>query len=214
MVTMSFTVKDLGPGSAIPGVQVDVCGPYDVDCTTHLDEKVTSDAGLVTLSFPNVVSSTSQYGLNGHLQLTGAGIAPSLFYWGFPLAEAEATLYDNFVTPAEFQTDLAATHVTPAAMHGFLAAAVYDCLGYPSPGAKVTLSPEPDSPLQTFDTLLTPASVTGKDGILIFDNVPVGSVTLTAFPAGLGGRPSSQVNATVRDGMVTELVMFPTPLGP
>ena len=206
-VALNFTVKDFTSGKAVPGVDVAVCGEHDLNCTQPYTQLPTNGTGQVTLPFQNVLNSASQFGLNGHLQLTSPSIVTYLFYWGFPLVEAQLTLYANVVTPAEFQVETKSTGVTPDLTRGTVSPIVYDCLGHPSPGAQVTLS---TTFTNEFNTSGVAATVTGQDGIVIFDNVPAGPVDLTAVPPAIG-MPSSKVSVNVQAGAVTELLMWPTP---
>jgi hypothetical protein len=55
------------------------------------------------------------------------------------------------------------------------------------------------------------AATTDPTSILIFVNVPVGHVQITAKPNALKG-PSSVIGANVWAGAITQVLVFPSPL--
>ena len=79
-----------------------------------------------------------------------------------------------------------------------------------SPEVEVTLS-SADAMTQSFNTSAQPSTTTDRTGIIVFENVPAGSVKVAAIPKATG-RPSGIVSATVRADAGTNVLVYPTPL--
>jgi hypothetical protein len=212
MTTFGFTVKDFTTGLPVSGVDVAVCGGIDVNCSKPYASQQTNTTGQVQLTFQNVLGSNSSFGLNGYLQISSPSIAPYIYYWGFPLSEMQLNLYTEVFTASELQQALSNVKVTQDVTRGYVTAIVFDCLVNAAPGVVVKLS-SADALTQEFSSTGVAETATDTVGQAIFTNVPVGPMTLTASPPGLG-KPSSTVTANVRVGTITQVLMVPTPTSP
>ncbi len=200
-----------GQNKPLSGLPIRVCNFGDVTCAAGLTDGTTDPDGVVPLSFPNA-SLTSAYGVNGYLQIDpgDAGIAPYLYFWGFPLSETDwLRAYFAFESPADLQNGAQLIGQSLDPNKGSVIAVVSDCLGYTSADVSVTLSGEDAGNVVGINPEGAP--VTDSTGIVIFLNVSPGLTELTATPSALG-KPSSKVSAYVRAGTVTGVLMYPTPL--
>jgi hypothetical protein len=185
--TIHFWASDLFSSVAIGGMQISVCGLADFDCTTPTSMGTTNDAGEVSLVVPQSASG-------GHLAMTAPPYYSNPNYWSFPLSEAQWFTWEGFSTPAEgaqFSTGLP----TPDPARGYVDAWVFDCLGDPAPGVKVSISTADSETIAgTFSQASVSASnaVTDSRALVGFRNVPLGLTIVTAEPLAIG-RISGQV---------------------
>jgi hypothetical protein len=212
--TYKFWAKDYTTGLPVQGASVSVCGSMDIACAMPFTTGTTNSAGLVALTFQNAqdIGGQQNFGLNGYLMITSPSLVPNYYYWGFPLSEAEMDSYGLLLTPDEIDQILVSVGVTQDPGRGYVSVAVYSCAapGGPAPaGVKVTLS-SADEKTRGYTTSGAETDVTDSTGILIFNNVPAGNVTMTAPPMGLQS-PSSTVTANVRKGATTTILAVPSP---
>jgi hypothetical protein len=114
------------------------------------------------------------------------------------------------LTPDELQSNWANVNVKPDSARGTVSVAVYDCAFAAAAGVRVTLDTA-DMDTQAFTTSGFFTTTTDKTGILVFANVPKGTVQVTATPVALGTTRSGTVAAVVHAGAVTQVLLFPTP---
>jgi hypothetical protein len=213
MTTVEFTALNYpGLSSPIPGLQVRACSINDPVCqNTWLDMGQTDDAGVVPLTVPND-SLVGGYGFNGYLQVDpgNTGYMPFLFYWGFPFSERlYRRSYFGFMSTQEFASVAAEVSVHPDDAKGHIFVAAYDCLGASASGVMVTLS-GPDAGGSEFNVGGTPNAPTDSTGLAGIYNLSPGIVTVVGTPVGLG-KPASKVQVLVKPGVITGVLLFPTP---
>ncbi len=193
--TMHWLVKDYtvtGGAAPVGSATVQVCRPGDPTCssTSELTHETTDPSGWVSLTFPNITDPTSGLGLNGFVRVSSPYIVTTDQYWGFPLVEAQFVYdYTEVVTPTEFQAGWEAAKVTQDPSLGTVGVVAVDCRYQPAPGVNIHLS-STNPQTQGVSTTFMPTSTTDQTGLVLFANVPTGSLTLTATPIALG-RPSS-----------------------
>jgi hypothetical protein len=230
--TFQVDVINLSSQAPIAGASVSICSgcPCPQPNSPLLAQGQTNDAGSVLLSVPQIVSPMG-VGLNGCTQVTAEGYLPEYAYWDFPISEAfftntdapglsrtQALLGDpQLVTPMAQQQDTTLLGTPQQPSRGQIGAEVFDCLGsLGGRGAQVTISS--DDPVVSAFSAMADAGVGRRiaetapnNGRIYFQNVPPGSITLTATPLALG-RPVSQVTVNVDAGTVTAVRMYPTPM--
>jgi hypothetical protein len=226
-----FQVIDYTSRAPIAGASVSVCSscPCPQPNSPVLAQGQTDDAGSIRIDVPQVVSPMG-IGLNGCNQVTAPGYVPEFAYWDFPISESiwadtdvpglsrtVAIVGDpQLVTPMAQQEDTTALGMPQQPTRGQIGAEVFDCLGsLGGRGAQVTISS--DDPLVSVSPSLGDAGAdrrTGQtaavNGRVFFQNVPPGSITLTATPLALGV-PVSQVTVNVDAGAISAVRMYPTP---
>ena len=210
--TVHLWVKDYNSGDAVPDAQVTVCGGPDTLCAMPFQTGMTDASGEVSLPFQNVVNVGGQLsglGINGYLALTAPGIVDDYYYWGFPLSATERSLFAQVIAPSDLQQLQSDVHIEQDPKRGVVDVVVYDCGGQNAIGVQVTLSTA-DAKTQSTLPSGTFTSITDKNGLLYFANVPVGDVEVQAIPMATG-KVSSRVSANVRAGAITTVLMFPTP---
>jgi hypothetical protein len=181
----------------------------DLDCAQPLGHGQTDASGLAAFPVQNP-TLISPLGINGYLQLVLPGYVPTLLYWGFPLSEATDDNNWKFVTPAVNQQLAATGGVTLDPMRGQITVRVFDCLPRPAPEVEVTTNITDPKMSEFYGLAFNRTPPTDSSGLVFFNNVPVGPVTLTATPVALG-RPSSKVAVSVRAGFDTAVEMWVTP---
>jgi hypothetical protein len=211
-VEIRYVVKDFASGAVVPMANVSVCSFVDTDCSMPLANGTTSDAGVVSLSVSNVSSGggvINSLGLNGYFKVLAPGYPPYYSYWGFPLSASYFGSYGEIDTMSSIQQNVGAVNAVLDPSRGILTVVVYDCVYNAAPDVEVTLSTA-DVETRSFRTSGLETATTDVGGLLIFLNVPVGDVLVTAKPAALD-RTSSTVSATVRAGSLTSVGAVPTP---
>jgi hypothetical protein len=219
----TFKVVDTLSRMGVPGLDLSIC--LDCPCGTAvspvLQRAQTDDAGVVAWSVPQVlnVNGIGQgIGLDGCVEITSPSMSeiPTFAYWGWPISEpvtdrASTNLVIAVTTPDELAAELPMIDVTQDPMRGWLGGVVFDCLGSPAPGVKVTSSSN-DMMISTFyyQPVGSEVESTLSSGVAGLFNVPPGLVTLTATPVALG-KQSSQITVNVQAATSTGFYMFPTP---
>jgi len=198
------------------GVTVEMCSSKDPECAAPLDTQVTNDGGVVTMTDQSGAGNGGDIGLNGFFKLTSPSLYPTTVYWGFPLSEPHGVIGTPIpVFPAgDWQDLLEVADVSADSMRGHIAVVALDCLGSQAPGVTFTATgTDSETTLLYFvgGTLSTDGG-TDRSGSAFFLNVPVGTTTVSAIPAGLGGQISGQETVYVRAGAVTEVSVAPTPV--
>ncbi len=157
------------------------------------------------------------HGLNGCFQIASPDVVPMYVYWDFPLSVstgiANGTTPTNqirSVTPMEFQAYQTSLGLTQDGSLGYVAGLVKDCLGFPAPGAVVTIDGDQTRVQRWYGTLNLAATATDATGIVGFYNVAVGDRLLTVTPAGKM-MPSTRFVVVSQAGVVTETQLYPTP---
>jgi hypothetical protein len=218
--TINARVQDFLTGMALPEVDVSICAAPDGDCANPVAGPARTDAdGMVTLQ---VANKNPAWGFTGYAQIVSAHVAepeivPELFYWGFPLSEAELNLTQQTwgtwqlqVSTPRFRDRLYVQFNVPQdETRGTVALAVGDCLHYVSPDVSVTI--EPNDGVRTvygFDQSASETSL--ASAFVFFFNVPAGTARITATPRALG-RAAGTMVVTVRPATITSLVWLPTP---
>ena len=136
-----------------------------------------------------------------------ASTVPLFGYWGYPFGKAvvdptlgPGSLAANLAaqsaqvfTPAEFAGATQYIGVTQLSGRGSIGAALFDCLGNPAGGVRVTI--DSHDPLVTVYSGSDDAGTTSRAGLAFFYNVPPGTVQVTATPRFARPRPEQR-----RDG--------------
>ena len=136
-----------------------------------------------------------------------ASTVPHFGYWGYPFGKAvvnpalgPGSLAANLAaqsaqvfTPAEFAGATQYIGVTQLSGRGSIGAALFDCLGNPAGGVRVTI--DSHDPLVTVYSGSDDAGTTSRAGLAFFYNVPPGTVQVTATPRFARPRPEQR-----RDG--------------
>lgn len=209
-------VADAFIGTATAGADVKLCELNDQGCQKPIDEETTDETGAVKLHYS--LTNTTQGGLDGYLLTTSSTIAPSLFFWEFPLSEPEASFGIKISTVAgtELGTLLATLGASQIAGHGLVFVGTLDCSHNPAVGAHVTIVSGSDANTQTFygvaggDTFSTTANGTDSSGVALLVNVPAGPVQIQV--KNVSGLLVSQDSFLVADGAAEEVVALPTPM--
>jgi hypothetical protein len=214
--TIQTVVVDASNKTAHSGIDVEACGQLDLACTPPWAAGQTDSAGRVSLDVPALGA--------GYLKLISPTTVDSYNYWGFPLTHARYVFGPGRSGAAKsgisiFTTDALAMLGQPIAAvdagtadpnRGTVAVVVEDCLAAVAAGVEVTLSTA-DSKTIAFSVGGSPTvPVTDSSGALVFINVPLGPLTVTAIPRVLG-KPSGKVDASARLGF-TLVNLRPTPL--
>jgi hypothetical protein len=214
-VTATYTGYEYVSHAPVATLNVSVCNPLDLACARPLASGQTDATGSVVLSFQNP-SDSHGLGLNGYFQVTSPdkSYVPNVVYWGYPMSEPTNPLpmgsFGLNITAAEDAELAAAVGVTIDPTRGQIFANVEDCLFNNAPGVQVTIDNH-DPEIHEFYGIgnLMPTA-TDQSGVVIFANVPVGNVNLTATPLAVGSQ-SSKVTVQVRAGWITGANLFPTP---
>jgi hypothetical protein len=201
---MTATVYDNVTKAPMPGVSISTCSQLFAPCDV-LGVATTDDAGLAPLSIP---TNASGYGSTGFLSLSDGGIVPEFYYWGFPLSEPTVAISVP-VIPSRFFASLLPPGAKNDPTRGYLALAITDCIGTPSPEVRVSVVPA-DSETTTvyFDSktgnFSSGRTSTDGAGIALVADVLAGPtpVEVRAIPDALG-RPSGVISAYVAAGTIT-----------
>jgi hypothetical protein len=199
----------------LSGVDVSVCsGLGDPNCPSSLAHTTTDAAGRAVMQVSNV--SANFVGLDGYLQLSSPGYVPTLWYWGFPLSEANLSLINwdfskipvSLTSPANLASlGLAAGAPPLDPTQGVVVAVVVDCHASPAAGVEVSAGG-----LRAYYGIGTPneTATDSTNHLVTFTNVPVGRLELTAMPVSLN-KVSSRRTVNVRANTLTFTYLIPTP---
>jgi hypothetical protein len=195
------------------GASVQACGQFDPACTPALFSTTSDDAGVVTVTLP-AGGGVQGYGATGYLAIDASAREPQLFFWGFPLSEPSfPSLYDQVPTWTYVDVIAGAVGVTLAQELGTLALIATDCTGSRAPGVRFDVNPK-DQRTELFyvsNGKLPSKTATSTDasGVALVANVPVGTLTITAFPDALGGKPSASLQVLTRANAETVAIIVP-----
>jgi hypothetical protein len=180
-------------------------------CDPPLFRGQTSDAGFIELAVPTVQANSSNLtGWEGWSLVSAAGYVPAYFYNFFPLSQTQLTYAPNSSDYLFTASDVATLYASGDAGvqvsgTGSGAAFVFDCQGHFAPEMQVSA----DNP-----SIVGGGSAVGgptnASGQWLFGDVPVGNLTLTARPLGLG-KPIGQFSFYVSASAYTVVVLFPQP---
>jgi hypothetical protein len=209
-------VHDGATRKPIQGAQVKACLIADVgsdpDCGSPVGMGWTDGDGGVSLTFPTALGNVnSPTGPEIFLQLTATGYVPSWVYYPFPVSEATIVLSPANSMYMDTAAEFSGSGQDPAL--GSVYSVVADCLSDIAQGVKVGTSPDAGAPIyfEIAGTQVVQAAAAGGTtpfGIAAFNNVPVGSLTLTATPIALG-KASSHATIYVHGGGPTAVVLYP-----
>lgn len=216
---MTLPVIDYSSHLGVAGLDVSFCTSCPCPTATGriLSQGQTDDAGTVMLQVPFFLDATGVPSIPC-VQVTSPATPPSIVptfaYWDFPVTEpvvvvtptTALSLDVQVLTPAAYAQYQTLNGVIPDGGRGQVAAVIHDCIGSPAPGVQIAINGSPAG----VSVLSATDAGTPSGGLIVFDNVPPGSITLTATPVGLG-RVAAQVTLTVAAGTLTEVAMFPTP---
>jgi hypothetical protein len=204
----TFALYDTATNSPVVGASLQICETIDPACRRPLEGGTSGPDGRVTVSIP---SSTLMGGPVGYALVTGAGVFPTLVYWGYPLTAPYLLYYIPLYEQANFNLMQQRSPVPLDLTRGVVLASAFDCDFIPAPGVTVSFSPS-DAKTQLYyeDRLGAPSptlkATTAPYGSYYIVNVPVdaGPLTITETPVGLGQPSSILHGAFVLPGTLTE----------
>jgi hypothetical protein len=224
VLDVTLTNPEQGPLPA--GLTVKLCDAVDTACAVPVGGQVAMTNGTTSMTFvdagPTAINGRN-FGLNGYLDVSAPNIdpppvMPTLAYWGFPLSEANAVLATSFPVFSRLEMNSllgsAGDGNAVADGAGQIGAVALDCIGNQAPGVVVVATTASGAILRPYYframSMLVQSDATDRDGLVLFANVPPGTVTLTATPSGFDA-PVSTERVFVRAGAVTEVGLAPTP---
>ena len=215
-LAIDAVVADVLASTPTANADVKLCAKNDQGCLQPLDDQTTDTTGAVHLHYS--LTNTTQGGLDGYLLITSTAIAPSLFFWGFPLSEPLATFGIKISTVAatSLPVFLSTIGANQAPGHGMAFVGALDCSHNPAVGARVTIVSGSDANTKIFygvsggAAFSTTATGTDSSGVALLVNMPAGPVQIQV--ANASGLVVSQVSFLVIDGAAEEVVALPTPL--
>lgn len=206
---VTVALSDEATSAPLAGASVNLCAPnLGLPCVP-ISSATTDDAGIAAVTIP-----ATQYtpGPTGFIYIDDGGVYPSILYWGYPMSEPKVYLVGPGLTTLDVNLLSGALTVPVDQSRAIVAARAFDCDSIPSPGVTFDVSPsDPDTKVFYTKGLNIDVTATETDafGVALAVNVPVdaGSVTVTAKPAALGGRPSSVVSGLVHAHTATGLTV-------
>jgi hypothetical protein len=204
---------DIITKAPVPGVTVKLCPASDSTCNLVQDTQTTDSNGKATVTVPMYGGK----GPTGYIDVSNdAGMYPELFFWSFTLSEPAFA----GTIPTSTQDRVALLGALLGADggfddtkgHAFLLA--WDCRTSAAADVEFSFGPTADPEIQLLyaqsGNLSKTATRTDTSGFALAFNLPVGPVTVTATPVGLGV-PSSQVTFYVRPKTLSYVWVPPTP---
>jgi hypothetical protein len=203
-------------GGAVPlplaGITMKICDVQNPAVCNPFDQATTDDYGTATLTLlqdPGLPATPSYF------EYSAPNILTELIYQGFPFSERVATFGGVAVLDAPGLDALAAqAGVTIDQTRGVLSMTTGDCDGVPAPGVSFTATGIDEKSMLVYYSngeFTAQAHETDAHGQGVYLNVPPGTVTVTAFPKSLQGKPSGQVTVSVRAGALTFAFADPQP---
>jgi hypothetical protein len=221
-ITFALQVVDFqSAGVPLQGVNVSVCPAYNPnpDCPYPLAPSGTTDA-TGTVMFQLVPGSSP---VNGYARLTATPmtkIAPTDYYWGFPLTETNVALTSNghstffgvlVLAGMEIDNLTKSLGVTEDPARGHVYVSPRDCLGYQAPHVQITLSSADLATVRAYNLSPTGTEADSAGGAGFF-NVPSGNTEITITPTVLG-KPAQKVIVPVNAGALDTVVVMPGNFG-
>jgi hypothetical protein len=186
-----------GPTAApIANAQLAVCASSadNMPCDHPLGECESDDAGYCAMQVPTAQGNSTVLSGATFLGLaTAPGYLPTYAYIPEPLSQSTLTFAPGDSTVLFTASETAADYAgaldggAQTANTGTLLAIVFDCQWHPARGVQVTTEPSVPVYYLSPSLLSWPADAgTSPNGLLTSINVPVGNLTLTTTPIGLG----------------------------
>lgn len=209
-LTMHFT-DAIDSTKVLPGIEAKLCRKLDAECESPVGAMATSDdTGMVTLQVDK--------GFDGFVQLTGAKIAPSMYFLTPPASG------DLDLPMVPLASPFAASSIVTQAggnawakdTSGIVLLTAFDCVGTAAAGINFSIGGTPDP--KTFIFYLvnslptTAASITDDTGYGGLVNVPAGVTTVSALLGGPSGHKVSKISVLVRAGYVSYSRVTPNSL--
>jgi hypothetical protein len=195
-------------GGAVPfplaGITMKICDPQNPSKCNPFDQATTDAYGAATLTLPQDpgLPATPSY-----FEYSAPNIVTELIYQGFAFSEKVARFGGIAVLDVPGLDALAAqAGVTIDPSRGVLSMSTADCDGVPAPGVTFTATGIDEKSTLVYyanGEFTAQAHETDDHGQGVYLNVPQGTVTVTAFPKSLQGKPSGQVTVSVRAGACT-----------
>ena len=215
-LSVSAVVANLIGSGPTTDAGVKLCAANDPGCLQPLAQSSTDATGTATLHY--TLTNTIQGGLNGYLLITSSDITPSLFFWGFPLSEPEASFGIKISTLAAGLVGpyLKTLGVTQLSGYGVAFVGALDCSHNPAIGVQVNIVTGGDANTQILygesggTTFSTTAKSTDGSGVALLANLPVGAVQIEVVTT--AGVVVSQQSFLVSEGAADEVVALPTPM--
>jgi hypothetical protein len=203
----TFALYEDVTNSPVVGASLQICTPIDPACARPITGGTSGPDGRVTVSIP---SSTLPDGPVGYALVSGAGVFPTLSYWGYPLTAPYLIYYIALFKEADINILKQAVPVPLDLTRGLVLVNAFDCDFIPAPGVIFSVSPsDANTQLLYTDQDGLPSiglHATTVKGSAVIVNVPVdaGPLTITETP-GVLGQPSSVLQrGIVLPGTVTQ----------
>ncbi len=197
----------LGPAA---GVLAEACAAGDLGCATPLSDGGTDEGGFVPLPVPQQLGGG---GFDGYYRLWSpdGGVVPELLYISYPIREATFLFTDSVVEPLTLQGLLSNLHVTQAPGNGYVGVIAYDCANTLAPNVQISTDAPGDAGVQVFyqqQGQFSAGLTTDPSGLAVLTNVPVGTITVMATPAGFTA-PVGHLPVNVEQGKLTIVALAP-----
>lgn len=192
----------------VPGALVQACSPLDPPCASELSHDSTDDAGLARVTFG---TDGQGNGLTGFLSVDAGGDwYPDLFFWGFRLSEPTVSVSFPLLQHSSVAAIAASNGFSVDPDRAGVVMIALDCMLVYSPGMSFALDSDAGETQLLYKTgpFYLPGTATDGSGTAIFANAPVGTLTVTATPAG-HDTPSSVVHVVTRASTATFVTMPP-----
>ena len=209
-LTMHFT-DAINSMKVLPDISAQLCRKLDAECESPVGAMSISDeTGMVSLQV--------EKGFDGFVQLTGAKIAPSMYFLTPPVSG------DLDLPMVPLASPFAASSIVTQAggnawakdTAGIVLLTAFDCAGAAAAGINFSIGGTPDP--KTFIFYLvnalptTAATVTDDTGYGGLVNVPAGVTTVSALLGGPSGHKISKISVLVRAGYVSYSRVTPNSL--
>ncbi|HKQ69635.1 MAG TPA: hypothetical protein VJT73_09860 [Polyangiaceae bacterium] len=212
-VTFSMNIADLVTEKPYKQATVKACRNTDFMCTTPVDQSMTDDNGLVSLSVP-----PGSEGFNGYIDITGgdngegSAIFPAMWYPQPPIVAGGWRGTTQFVSIASFPRLSIATGATIDPTRGHFAANATDCNFSPAAGVSF-IADTADKATQSFYFIggipsISATETAAGSPIGGFVNLPA---KLVVVDASFKGRPMGQLQFNIRAGTFTTSSFPPAP---
>jgi hypothetical protein len=208
-IAFRFRFADaLSNGTPLAGINVKVCRPDDLQCSSAKKTFTTDKDGVV-----DVQVETQLRTFQGYFELSGPDLYPTLLRLGYPLVY-DGTTNINLIKNDAVELSAGIVGVKPDPSRGILQFRAFSCAGIVAPG--VSFSSDKTDSQSTYwyagedavpDLQATATTSIGSGGVI---NAPVGRHTITAT---YQKKQVSQTSAPVRAGYMTIVIMAPADSG-